>query len=466
MENNKIYYQPFNNNEFGSKQNRIPALYTLHDGSVIISADMRYGHGQDSPGNIDIAVARSKDGYACWEYTMLNHFDDYADSLTEKESASFIDSAIVQTKTGRIFILCDVYPSGCGYLQSKTGTGYAEIDGKKRFLLTSGKHDDKASDFGFYIGDFEGDLAPVMSREDGTPTEYYVDGAFRLYKNKEAIYCLQRGSENIKVQQSIFYADADLKCFKTTYLCLRYSDDNGKTWSKPRILSPFVKSEKESFLGVGPGRGMVTELGDKRERVMFCVYDNNGPVKDPHFERASIIYSDDNGETWHRGPKIPIKRRLRKTSEAQLVKIDSGDYKALRIYARNLSKYIAYADSTDGGETWTAFRPDKNLKGTKNCMVSLIDTSKKIDGKQVILCSHGGNTKKRADGILQVGLVEKAGKVRWISKYNINKGFFAYSCLTELADGSFAVYYEDEPAHITYMLFSLSDKGEIKKISC
>lgn len=464
MENKKVYYQPFNNKEFSSERNRIPALYTLNDGSVIAGADMRYGHGSDSPNNIDIAVAVSKDGYADWEYTMVNCFDDYADSLTEKESASFIDSTIVQSETGRIFMLSDAYPAGGGYLQSKTGSGYAEIDGKKRLLLTKGNHSDKLNSFGYYVGDYNGDLAPVITRKDDCATEYSIDRDFRLYKNGEPIYCSQRGSEGVSVQQNIFYADAELKNYRTTFLWLKHSDDNGKTWSKPEIISPMVKSEKEGFLGVGPGRGVAIKHNGK-ERLLFCVYDNNGLFKDPIFENASVVYSDDNGKTWHRSKKIRIRKGLQKTSEAQLVNIDSGDYKALRIYARNLSNYIAYADSTDGGETWTTFRADRSLEGTKNCMVSLIDTSKKIDGKQVILCSQGGNIKERADGILRVGVTEENGKVSWISKYHLNKGFFGYSCLTELADGSFAVYYEDEPAHITYMIFSVSDKGEINEIN-
>lgn len=459
-----IYEQPFNNKEFKSEQNRIPSLYTLNDGSVIAGADMRYGHGQDSPNNIDIAVAVSKDGYTDWQYTMVNHFDDYADTVTEKASASFIDSTIVQTKNGRIFMLVDADPSGCGYLQSKTGSGYAEIDGKKRLLLTKGKHGDKLSSFGYYVGDYEDGMATVFLREDSAPTEYSVDREFRLYKNGEAIYAQQKGAQDVKIQQNIFYGSAELKCYKTTYLWLKHSDDGGKTWSTPEIISPQVKAESEGFLGVGPGRGMVIEHNGK-ERILFCVYDNDGLFKDPIFENASVIYSDDNGITWHRSKKISIRRGLKKTSEAQLVKIDSGDYKALRIYARNLSNYIAYADSTDGGETWTTFRADKGLRGTKNCMVSLIDTTKVIDGKKVILCSAGGNVKERADGILRVGLVESKGEVRWISKYHINRGFFAYSCLTELSDGNFAVYYEDKPAHITYMIFSVSDKGEITEIN-
>lgn len=462
--NKHFYDQPFNDKQFGSERNRIPALYTLNDGSVIIGADMRYGHGQDSPNKIDIATAISKDGYTDWEYTMVNYFDDYAAALTEKESASFIDSTIVQSKTGRIFILCDAYPSGCGYLQSKTGTGYAEIGGKKRLLLTNGDHAANLNSFRYYIGDYENELAPVLTRKDSAPTEYSVDREFLLYKNGEAIFTSQKGAEEVTVQQRIFYPGAELKCYKTTYLWLRYSDDNGKTWSSPEIISPMVKSEQEGFLGVGPGRGMVIEHEGK-ERILFCVYDNNGLFKDPVFENASVIYSDDNGKTWSRSNKIKIRKGLKKTSESQIVRIESEDYKALRIYARNLTNYIAYADSTDGGVTWTQFRADKSLEGTKNCMVSLIDTTKVIDGKKVILCSQGGNIKSRADGILRVGLVGSKGEVDWISKYHLNEGFFAYSCLTELSDGNFAVYYEDEPAHITYMVFSVSDKGEINEIN-
>ena len=135
MEQKKFYEQPFNDKQFKSERNRIPSLYTLRDGTVIAGADMRYGHGSDSPNNIDIAIALSKDGYTDWDYVMVNHFDDYADTVTEKESASFIDSILVQSETGRIFLLADAYPAGGGYLQSKAGTGYAEINGKKRMLL-------------------------------------------------------------------------------------------------------------------------------------------------------------------------------------------------------------------------------------------------------------------------------------------------------------------------------------------
>ena len=94
-----------------------------------------------------------------------------------------------------------------------------------------------------------------------------------------------------------------------------------------------------------------------------------------------------------------------------------------------------------------------------------METSKKIDGKQVVLCSAGGSLKARADGVLRVGVTENDGNVNWISKYHLTQGFYGYSCLTELSDGNFAVFYEDEAAHLKYTIFCVSDDGVINEIN-
>ena len=457
------YDQPFDTGTLDSERFRIPALLTLNDGSVIAGADIRYGHGSDSPNNIDIAVAISEDGYTGWDYTVVNYFDDYADGVTSTDSASFIDSTIVQSSTGRIFVLCDAYPSGGGYLQSKKGTGYIEIGGKKYMLLTTGNNDDSLDSFGYYIGDYAGNFAPVLTRAGGKLTEYAVDREFRLYKNGAPIYVDQKGAEGVKVQQNVFYSASDLKCYRTTYLWLRYSDDNGKTWSAPTIISDQVKKESESFLGVGPGRGIAVNYNGK-ERLIYCVYDNDSLIHDPIVENASTIYSDDNGVTWHRGGETDVLMGIGKTSEAQIIAFPGEENPTLRMYARNSSNYIAYADSTDGGVTWTTFTADTALEGTANCMVSFINTSRVVEGKSMVLSSAGSNLSSRADGVIRVGLAGN-GSIKWTDTYPLAKGFFAYSCLTELSDGNFAILYEDEAAHLKYMVFSVSDDGTISEVN-
>lgn len=460
------YEQPFDAGTLNSERFRIPALYTLSDGSVIAGADIRYSHGSDSPNNIDITVALSADGYTGWEYNVINYFDDYADGETGTDGASYIDSAIVQSgKTGRIFVLADIYPSGGGWKPSGAHTGFISVDGTDCLLLTDGDYAAGISTFGYYLKD-----GVVYNRADNTATEYTVDAEYRLYKNGSALMMDQKGAEGVKVQQNVFYKDAELSCYLTSYLCIRYSDDMGKTWSAPQLISSQVKSNKETFLGTAPGRGISVTLADGTERIIFCVYDNEeAPVYDPIFENASTIYSDDNGVTWHRGAETKVMLGLVKTSESQIVKIGEKDgMPVLRMYARNNSTYIAYADSYDGGITWSTFIRDEALQGTKNCMYSFINTDLTIDGKAVILSSAGGNTESRADGVIRVGLVDNSDidnvKVEWITKYRINQGFFGYSCLTQLADGNFGLLYEDEAAHIQYMIFSVDAEGKISEV--
>ncbi len=454
------YDQPFAPGTKGSELFRIPAIYTLNNGSVIVGADARYAHGTDSPHNIDTLVAISPDGYTNWDYTVVNHFDDYADGTTDTNSASFIDSSIAQSKkTDRIFIITDAFPYGGGYPTiNKSGSGFMTIDGEKYLGLTSGSNHVDWDSFDHYIGSFDESGTATVYKLDGTATAYTVDREYKLFKDGAPYMVKQRGTEEENdIQATVFYEESPLKVFRTIYLWMRYSDDNGATWSAPEIISKQVKSESESFLGIGPGRGTVVALPDGGERILFTVYDTVGLI-----ENTSTIYTDDNGETWHRGAETYNKLGLGKTSESQIITLPSGK---LRMYARTDSDYIGYAESKDYGHSWTEFVPDMDLNGQGNCMVSFINTSKTIDGKAVILGSYVSNTEARADGVIKVGLVDNYGNTQWISTYHVNQGFFAYSCLTELSDGNFGYLFEDEAAKISYKILTLSDDGTISEIN-
>lgn len=444
---------PFEAGTLGSKLYRIPAIMTLNDGSVMAAADMRYNHGSDSPNNLDTLVAFSKDGYTDWQYTVVNYFDDYADDATDKNSASFIDSVIAQSKkTGRIFIVTDAYPCRGWVLDSKKGTGCVTVNGKKYFALSK----DGTNNYCYYISDFVNGYAPVLKISDNSKTEYSVDTEYRLYQNGKPVMTKQTGSDKM-VQQSVFYASCELKLLCTTYLWLRYSDDNGQTWSSPVMLNSQIKGEKEGFLGIAPGRMTVTNYKGK-ERIIFLVY-THGKVGN---ESVSSVYSDDNGVTWHRGERVHHSIAVGKTSECQIVELPNG---VLRMYCRNRGKYVASCDSTDGGASWTQARAIEELPSNGNCMLSFINTNKTVNGKKVIMGSYASNQFKRADGVVRTGVIEKDNSVTWIDTYHVNQGFFAYSCLTQLSDGNIGFLYEDEPAHISYKVLTVDDKGKISDIN-
>lgn len=450
------YERPFYSGILGSTTFRIPALYTLNDGSVIAVADKRYESGLDSPANIDIGYALSSDGYTDWNYGTLNSFVDYADGVTSTKSASFIDSAVVQSSNGRLFVISDAFPSGCGSDYAKKGTGFAEINGVPRMLLTSGNAKDNLRSFEYYIGDFTDGFAEVYTVSTSEITPYSVDAEYNLYKNSQPLYVAQKGNESVLVQQNVYYTDSELCCYMTSYIWLRYSDDNGKSWSNPVNLSAFIKNDKEKFLGVCPGRGITTSFNSK-ERIIFCVYDNYG-IR----QNVSTIYSDDNGETWHRGEETKIKAGLIKTNESQIVELNNG---VLRMFSRNSSNYVSYADSTDGGVTWSKFSADSDLLAKGSCMSSFINTSKTIDGKKVVLGSYPSDFSERADGVIRVGLINDKNDIDWISTYPVTDGFYAYSCLTELSDGNIALLYEDEVYNINYMILSMDGQGNLTEIN-
>lgn len=450
------YEQPFTPGSNGSKCFRIPAIYTLNDGTVIAAADARYNHGSDSPNNIDTIVALSKDGYTNWQYNYVNYFNDYAEPSTDAGSASFIDAAITQSKeTGRIFLVTDVYASNGGYPTTKLGSGFVTVNGERYLALTDGDIADWEG-FKYYVGDFVGDaFAPICNISDNSPTGFFVDREYRIYDEITPVMISQKASDN-KIHANVFYADAPYTVFRTAFLWMRYSDDNGKTWSAPEIISKDIKSDSESFLGIGPGRGTVINYNGT-ERILFCVYDTKGII-----ENVSTIYSDDNGKSWKRGAETYHKLGVGKTSEAQIVELPDG---TLRMFARTNCSYVAYADSKDGGHSWTDFQADFNLKSNGNCMVSFINTSKTINGKAVILGSYASDTSAREDGVVRVGLVGANNVIEWISTYHVNDGFFAYSCLTELSDGNFGYLFEDEAAKISYKILTLDDEGNLSEIN-
>ena len=464
------YAEPFAPGTMGSETYRIPALWTLNNGNVMAVADMRYDHGSDSPNNIDILAAFSEDGYAEWDYSLVNYLDDYADDATGTYSASYIDSAVAQSSTGRIFVISDACPSGGGYWQAQEGSGFVEVNGNKYLLLTDAMYDDKLYTFNYYMGDFDANgIAIVYNRYDNeakgikanTATAYTVDKDFNLYKNGVALKTNQinkDGSKGKEINQNIFFGNSELACYLTTYLLLKYSDDNGATWSNPIFISADVKSENEDFLGIGPGRGLVTQYNGK-ERIIFAVYDNVGNGPTVHNENASTIYSDDNGLTWKRGAEVKCRSFMTKTSEAQIVELGGGK---LRMFARNQGRYVAYADSTDGGHSWTKFRSDLDLPSNGNCMMSFINAE--VDGKQFVLGSYASSKKARKDGVIRVGVVEN-GDINWVNTYYFGGDFFAYSCMTQLADGNIGILYENEAARISYMILTLDKDGNLSEIN-
>ena len=132
----------------------------------------------------------------------------------------------------------------------------------------------------------------------------------------------------------------------------------------------------------------------------------------------------------------------------------------LRMYSRNMIDQIIYADSRDGGETWSPYRREPGLTYCGNCMVSVINYSRQVEGKAVLLASYpggDGTLYRRVNGVIALGLVEENGEVNWKYHFSVNQAPFYYSCLTELPGGDIGLWYEYEEYAIRFVTYSLEE---------
>ena len=445
------------NDGTGSNYYRIPALLTLKSGTVISAADARFGGTHDSPNNIDIAVARSEDGGKNWsEPELLFHYGDYEDNTLEipvgtqtrvNQSASFIDPVLLQDEeTERVFLISDAMAAGYGSPQAVTGSGYKEIQGKKYLKLQKAGE----TDYNYTVRE----NGVIYNDTTNQPTEYSLNSNFEILKDnvlqtvkqKSSRFDPTNGSGQLvtdetdkDVPMNIMYADAVFKALPTTWLYMKYSDDDGKTWSDPILLNGMVKAEDSRVLVTGPGRGMQIKNGEYKGRLIVPVYDT---------AQSGIIYSDDHGATWNYAKGPSTKKAA--MSESQIVEMPDG---TLHVYARSTGSKIAEAVSLDGGKTWTeaAYVPGMTQPGWGS-QLSVIRYGGLIEGKPALIMSTpAGVGNYRRDGRVKIGLITDTGKegsekykIDWTYDYSVdskNAGF-AYSCLSELPNHQIGLMYE------------------------
>ena len=132
----------------------------------------------------------------------------------------------------------------------------------------------------------------------------------------------------------------------------------------------------------------------------------------------------------------------------------------LRMYSRNIAKYISYCDSTDDGKTWGEYTIDKALKYCSNCMFSVINYSQEIDGKKAIVISYP-SLKILKGGVIKIGLYGEDNKVDWKYRKNVTDSLlpfsFVYSCITEDAQGNILDLYESDKAEISLKKYSIDE---------
>lgn len=205
-----------------------------------------------------------------------------------------------------------------------------------------------------------------------------------------------------------------------------HSDDDGRSWSKPRDLTRELKPGWSRTVASGPGLGLELQRGRYRGRLVvpFNMGDASG-------WRVYAAISDDRGATWRMGDMAP---RLPGThpNEVQFVELADG---RLMLNARNQAslRQRLVAVSDDGGTTWSTPTPDPNLIDPV-CMGAIVRAA-----PGVLAFSNPNHPQQRVNGTLRFSFDE--GKT-WPKTVTITEGPFAYSVLAPLPDGQLGCLYE------------------------
>lgn len=436
---------------------RIPTLLTLESGTVVSSIDARYGGTHDARSNIDIAFAKSTDGGNTWSSpTLPLMFDDYAPQALDwprddvgknvqiSGSAAFIDSVLLEDRvTDRLFLFADAYTYGRGFNNCVGGTGYKVIGDQKYLMLHW--YTDPTNEYNYSIRD-----GVIYDDRSNTPTDYSVDGDYRLlyngaYVTQKQYHVRINGSSvieektNVDVNTCVFYKDSPFTLLPTNYLVMKYSDDEGTTWSDMNILGDFRDVNGRMVL-FGPGVGTQIQNGPYAGRLIISSYNSISG-------EYGYLYSDTHGDEWNF-----VNTDLGGSgtfAEAQIVEFPDG---TLQAYMRTNVGKIGYITSIDGGMTWssTTYIPGVSV-ASYGTQLSVINYSQPVNGNPVILLSTPTSTGGRRGGTIMVGVINDTGvagydryQVSWDYRYEVDlfDYGFSYSCLTELPDNRIGILYE------------------------
>ncbi|WP_136606239.1 sialidase domain-containing protein [Paenibacillus dokdonensis] len=419
-------YSIFYPDLYGSKAYRIPSLLYTDSGTLLAGIDKRINHSGDSPANIDMMVRRSLDAGKTWETNGVL-INDYPGN------ASNIDQELLQDRqTKRIFSLVLGFPEGGGFPSSVQSSGYKTVNDKKYMILK----DQSGSE---YTIRENGEVFDISNQK----TSYRVDKLRNLFQNDTQI-------------SNVFLSSSPLKPIMTSYLELWHSDDDGLTWDGPVNMNPGLKEDWMAFLGAGPGTGIQLTQGPHAGRLVFPVYFTN----ENRQQASAVIYSDDHGETWHRG-ESPNEGRIvngvtlhernftgNELTESQVVEMPDGQ---LKLFMRNYSGYAQIATSFDGGETWDAEVVTERGLVAPYCQMTVIRYNGKIDGQDAVIFASPGDASSRINGTVKAGLIREDGtyangRTKYIFdwKYSqlVKEGSYSYSSLANLENGNIGLFYE------------------------
>jgi autotransporter-associated beta strand protein len=233
---------------------------------------------------------------------------------------------------------------------------------------------------------------------------------------------------------------------------MRYSDDDGATWSAGvdiEALNPGLRPgiSAGEFL-TGPGNGIQVANGPYAGRLIFPVYIYGSPSS------SLIIYSDDHGQTWQRGGTTGAGG-----GEVQVAETPNGGLLAsMRDNNFSWSGVRTFSRSADAGLTWgTPYTSTTNQVALPDpaCQGSILRLTTTNDSNASrMVFANCANSSSRVAMTLRLSYDE--GQT-WPVSNLVYVSTSGYSSLTKLATGEIGLLNEvNSFARIDYVRRSVS----------
>lgn len=213
---------------------------------------------------------------------------------------------------------------------------------------------------------------------------------------------------------------------ETGQLVLVWSDDDGRTWSKPRNITREVKDPAWRLLLDGPGAGITMRDGTLVFPAQYRAADGK--------PWSTLIWSADRGETWKIGSGVKSD-----TTEAQLVELADG---SIMINCRdNRGGARTVAVTRDLGKTWTLHPTDRKALPESVCMASLLNWDVPGVGPRLFF-SNPATTSGRHTMTVKVSADEGMTWPEELHTIYDKRSGAGYSCLAPADDKHLGILYE------------------------
>ncbi len=256
-----------------------------------------------------------------------------------------------------------------------------------------------------------------------------------------------------------------------------YSEDNGKTWSKPEYITDDIYGLFDSRI-YGPVDGLFAasgricqskfiKTGDYYRLYTALLTQNNGNSRGG---RNYVLYSDDFGKTWNVLGDID-EPAIKNGDEAKCEELPDGRVViSSRTSGGRQFNIFTYADRKKATGTWGSQIKSSQAEGgialaaSCNGEILMVPAIRKADGQKVTLAlqSTPAASDRSKVGIYYKALADKNDydtptlfATGWSGPYNVSTTTSAYSTMVMQADGKLAFFFEENSSNGGYDLVYL-----------